>query len=124
MTGADEAPRGSKRLEEATDMAEQGIISGIMATVEGEELQRLLSARSAHHLERAKVYRQQAAVLPRRRRVPDSSNILNSDSLISTAEHHEQQAVYMRFMADHVETEARYRLHQHELQQLGIGADD
>jgi hypothetical protein len=96
-------------------------VEGFKLTVSGDEMRSHLESRSAWHAERARYYEEQKAqfeTAPTREMTEDPVK-----NLKVAGDRHKQKSEVFAFYAKHVDLEARYRLSDHELQQLEFVSD-
>ncbi len=97
------------------------MITGLVVTITGTELQKLCKARAAHHRKRAKVYEDQIRGM--QDHLIQASQLTNGDpvrNLQSQLDHHLDEAGEMDFTASHLEPREKYRLDRTDLARLGI----
>ncbi|RBP38121.1 hypothetical protein DES53_112119 [Roseimicrobium gellanilyticum] len=97
------------------------MITGLVVSIQGAELQKLCKARAAHHRKRAKVYEEQIRGMKENQ--IEASQLTNGDpvrNLQSQLDHHLDEAGEMAFIANHLESREKYRLERADLAKLGI----
>jgi hypothetical protein len=104
------------------------MIEGLHADVPGEELKELLSGRYKYHSDKVKTYEAQLVQLEQFDKTMENlaasmsktSNATPADSVRQAVKTHRNQAIYYKFMAEHVVVTETYRLESSELVSLGI----
>ncbi len=103
------------------------IINGLHVDVPGAELKELMAARLKHHQEKAEFYEVQHKKMAEvdaemAKEAAIHSKISNSaaETIESALKRHQNNIIYYKFMVNHVNVGAIYRLTENELQRLGI----
>lgn len=107
------------------------IINGLQIDIKAAELKEMLLGRLKYHEARVEVYQKQHEQLSKVERVLSEeaeaigkvSNTSPVESVLSALKKHKDQAIYYRFMHDHVVEGAVYRLPEADLVRLGIKSE-
>lgn len=108
-------------------MAEQ--IEGIHIDIKGTELQERFTQLAEYHATKVEEYEKKRVDLARidaelAKEAAEigkyTSNNRGSDTIVSLIDRHKDQAVYCKFMAEHVVVSATYRLDEGDLAKIGV----
>ena len=106
-------------------------IEGLRIDVKAAEMKKLLLARLEYHRKRKTHYEQQAkklaqidaALAKEAETFSKTSNASPAETMQAAIKKHYDQAIYYKFMAEHVIAGATYRLSENDLFRLGVNPE-